>query len=101
MLALNPLRLALTATALVPEPIDCVAVELKVDSVLFVPYSNHAVVAAPFGFTLPFDTAELAVTELAAVVVTVGTITGGVVVVKFHVPEYTLVPVEFVALTCQ
>ena len=87
MLALNPLRFALTATALVPDPIDCVAVELNVDSVLFVPYSNHTDVAEPFGFTLPFDTAELDVTELAAVVVTVGNVAAGATVVKLHAAE--------------
>ena len=91
MLALNPLRFALTATALVPDPIDCVAVELNVDSVLLVPYSNHTDVAAPFGFTLPFDTAELAVTELAAVVVTLGRTAE---VVKLTMPSFC-VPAMF------
>ena len=96
MLALNPLRFALTATALVPDPIDCVAVELNVDSVLLVPYSNHTLVAFPFGFTLAFDTAELDVTELAAVVVTVGKIAAGAAVVKLRIPSFC-VPALFCA----
>ena len=51
---------------------------------LLVPHSNHAVVAAPLGFTLPFIVDELDVTELAAVVVTVGKIAD---VVKLRMPS--------------
>jgi hypothetical protein len=45
-------------------------VTLKVARVGLVPHSNHAVVAAPFGFTPPFNVAPLDVTEVAAFVVT-------------------------------
>jgi hypothetical protein len=45
---------------------------VNVARVGLVPHSNHAFVARPFGFTLPFSTAPLAVTPVAAVVVTVG-----------------------------
>jgi hypothetical protein len=72
VLAANPLRFALTADAEVPEPIDCEVVDEYVDSVLDVPHSNHAVVDAPFGFTLPFTVPEFDVTELEAEVVAVG-----------------------------
>ena len=36
------------------------------------PYSKTTSVEAPFGFTVPFKTAELKVTELAEHVLTVG-----------------------------
>ena len=87
MFALNPLRFALTATAVVPEPIDCDAVEIEIANVLLVPHSNHTVVAPPFGFTLPFDTAELAVIELAAVVVTAGR-PATTEVIKLRIPSF-------------
>jgi hypothetical protein len=72
VLAANPVRFALTAAAEVPEPIDCEVVDEYVDSVLDVPHSNHAVVDAPFGFTLPFVVPAFDVTEPDAEVVTVG-----------------------------
>ena len=69
---------------------------------LLVPHSNHAVVAAPFGFTLPFSVDELDVTELAAVVVTVGNVADGETVIKLHVGvDQALVPPAFFALTLQ
>jgi hypothetical protein len=68
----RPVRPEFTAAALVPDPTDCEAVDVNVASVLDVPHSNQAVVAAPFGFTLPLSVAELVVTEPAADVVTVG-----------------------------
>ena len=95
MFALNPLRFTLTATTLEPEPIDCVEVGLNVDSVLLVPYSNHMVVAEPFGFTLPLNVDELDVTELAAVVVTAGR-PATVGVVKLMIPSLC-VPALFCA----
>jgi len=67
-------------------------------SVLLVPHSNHAVVAAPFALTLPFTVAPPDVTELAAVVVTTGA-TG--IVVYVHAAEYALVPPLFFASTLQ
>jgi hypothetical protein len=91
VLAANPLRFALTADAEVPEPIDCEVVDEYVDSVLDVPHSNHAVVDAPFGFTLPFIVAELVVTELAAVVVTDGAFAP---VVKLRIASFC-VPATF------
>jgi hypothetical protein len=70
--AFNPVRFAVTETALVPEPIDCEVVVSNVDNVLLVPHSKYAVVACPFGFTDPFNVAEVRVIADAAVVVTVG-----------------------------
>ena len=83
-MALNPVKFDVCATALVPEPIDCDVVLVYVDSVLLVPHSNHAVVDAPFGFTVPFNVAALEVTELAAVVVAVGRTAA---VVKLKMPS--------------
>ncbi len=74
MLGLKLLKLSVTDTADVPDPIDFDGVLLDVASVLLVPHSNHAVVDALFGFTLPFNIAPLDVTELAALVVIVGTV---------------------------
>ena len=45
---------------------------LKVARVGLVPHSNQAVVAWPFGFTLPFAVAPLELTEVAALVVAAG-----------------------------
>jgi hypothetical protein len=87
--ALKAERLALTGEALVPEPADCAVVEVKVESVLDVPHSNQAVVETPFGFTVPFIVAELVVTELAAVVVTVGKFAP---VVKLRIPSFCVPP---------
>jgi hypothetical protein len=94
VLAANPLRFAFTATPAVPEPIDCEAVDEYVESVLDVPHSIHAVVDAPFGFTLPFAVAEVDVTELAADVVAVGNWTAGAEVVKLTI-EPLCVPALF------
>jgi hypothetical protein len=58
---------------------------VKVESVLLVPHSNHVVVAAPFGFTVPFSVAPLVVMDPAAVVVTVGSTAG---VVKLRIPSF-------------
>jgi hypothetical protein len=88
---LNPVKFALTAEALVPDPTDCAVVAVKVESVLEVPHSNHAVVEAPFGLTVPFIVPELVVTELAAVVVTVG---GLAPVVKLRIASFC-VPAPF------
>jgi hypothetical protein len=67
---------------------------------LLVLHSIHAEVAAPFGLTFPFDTADVVRTEVAAVVVAVGMLDPAAVV-KLHTVEYGLVPAMFVALTCQ
>jgi hypothetical protein len=40
VLGLNPVKLAVTDTALVLEPIDCDVVVLELDSVLLVPHSK-------------------------------------------------------------
>jgi hypothetical protein len=58
---------------------------VNVASVLLVPHSNHAFVVAPFGFTLPFSVPPVDVTELAAVVVTVGRTA---LVVKLRIPSF-------------
>ena len=92
MLAANPVRFALTADAVVPDPIDCEVVDVYVDSVLDVPHSNHAVVEAPFGFTLPFKLAALEVTPLAAEVVTVGNATDAAPVVKLTIAPFCVPP---------
>jgi hypothetical protein len=85
----RPVRFALTGEALVPDPTDCAVVAVNVESVLDVPHSNHAVVDAPFGFTLPFIVAELVVTELAAVVVTDGEFAP---VVKLNIVPFCVPP---------
>ncbi len=101
VLGLNPERVALTFTADVPDPMDCVAVTPYVANVLLVPHSNHTDVADPFGFTVPFNVAADAVSELAAVVVTVGSVGAGAVVVKLHAVDHALVPPVFFAFTRQ
>ena len=98
MFAVNPVRFALSAAAVVPDPIDCAVVDVKVDSVLEVPHSNHAVVAAPFGLTLPFIVADVVVTDVAAVVVTAGR---SGIVTKLNAVGHPLVPPVFFALTRQ
>ena len=72
-------RRASTAWLVVPEPIDWLEVLLKVARVGLVPHSNQAVVAAPFGFTPPFNVPPSTVTEVAAFVVTVGAAAAAVV----------------------
>ena len=62
----------MTAWLVVPQPTAWWDVEVKVASVGLVPHSNQAVVDRPFGFTLPFNLALLAVTALAAFVITMG-----------------------------
>ena len=62
----------MTAWLVVPEPTAWLDVEVKVASVGLVPHSNQALVARPFGFTLPFNLAPVVVIEVAALVVTVG-----------------------------
>jgi hypothetical protein len=62
---------------------------VKVDNVLDVPHSNHAVVEVPFGFTEPFIVAELVVTRLAAVVVTEGKLAP---VVKLRIASFCVPP---------
>jgi hypothetical protein len=96
--ALKPVRFALTADALVPDPTDCAVVAVKVDNVLDVPHSNHAVVAAPFGLTVPFIVAELVVTDPAAVVTTAG---ARGIVAKLQTADQPLVPPVFLAFTRQ
>jgi hypothetical protein len=86
---LRPVRFALTGVAVVPEPTDCCEVEVKLESVLEVPHSNHAIVGDPFGFTDPFVTAELVVTELAPIVVTDG---GFAPVVKLRIASFCVPP---------
>ena len=98
MFGLKPLRFEVIATALVPDPDDWEVVELKVARVLLVPHSNHDVVDAPFGFTVPLTVAPLEVTELAAVVVTTG---NSGIVVKLQVADQLLVPPLFFAFALQ
>ena len=95
MPAFNPERFALTARALDPAPIDCEAVDEKLERVLLVPHSNHAVVDEPFGFSVAFSVAALVVIDVAAVVVTVGRIAP---VVKLRIPS-RCVPTLFCAAT--
>ena len=64
---------------------------VEVDKVLLVPHSNQAVVALPFGLTLPFNVAAADVTEPAAVVTTVGNTAP---VVKLKMPS-RCVPAAF------
>ena len=91
MFALSPVRFALITTALVPDPNDCVVVELKVVNVLLVPHSNHPDVAEPFGLMLPFSVDPLELIEVAAAVVTVGSTAE---VVKLNMPSFC-VPAPF------
>ena len=58
--------------------------ELYDASVLLVPHSNHAVVATPFGFTLPFSVAEDELTPLAVLLSTVAKFA---LVVKLRMPD--------------
>ena len=67
---------------------------------LLVPHSNHADVAFPFGFTVPFNVEVAVAIKLAASVVTDGKLIG-VAVVKLYVPDQPLVPLALVALTRQ
>jgi hypothetical protein len=87
--AFSEVRFALTDASVVPEPTDWAVVEVNVERVLEVPHSNHAVAAAPFGFTVPFIVAELVVTELAAVVVTDGEFAP---VVKLNIDPFCVPP---------
>jgi hypothetical protein len=73
--ALNPVRFAVTETAAVPEPIDCEAVAVDVANVLLVPHSKYAVVEDPFGFTVPFNVAEVVLTDDALDVAADGAVT--------------------------
>ena len=93
MLELRPVRFEVIGTALVPDPDDWEVVELKVARVLLVPHSNHDEVDAPFGFTVPLSVAPLEVTELGAVVMTVGSTA---LVVKLRIPSFC-VPALFCA----
>jgi hypothetical protein len=66
-------------------------VTLKVARVGLVPHSNQAVVDAPFGFTPPFNVPPPEVTEVAALVDTVGD-RSGMVVVKLRIDPLTVPP---------
>ena len=68
---------------------------------MLVPHSNQAVVVLPFGLTDPFNEADPEVTELAAVVVTVGNPEAAATVVKLYEVDQALVPPLFDALTRQ
>ena len=83
----------LNDTADVPEPRLCDVVVLPYDAV--VPYSNNAVVEAPFGFTVPFNVAPVRLMLLATPVVTRGT---HELLVNAASGPY-VVPPEFVATT--
>jgi len=64
---------ALKGTLFDPAGIDWKAVDSdQMDGLLVVPYSNQADVMLPFGFTDPFNCADVAVTPFAASEVTVG-----------------------------
>jgi hypothetical protein len=65
-------------------------VTLKVDRVGSVPHSNQAVVAAPFGFTPPFNVPPPEVTEVAALVVAVGG--RAATVLKLRIDPFTVPP---------
>ena len=69
----NELTLAVTEIGFVPLPIAC-AVVLKgyVIGVALMPYPNQIFVSTPFGFTVPFSVAELAVTLVAGLVAQTG-----------------------------
>ena len=54
------------------EPTDCDPAEEKVPGSKLVPYSNHAVVADPFGVTVPFSVAPAGDTPVAACVTAAG-----------------------------
>ena len=79
-------------TSLDPLPPEKVCVVLPYDDV--VPHSNHPVVDAPFGLTLPLSVAEEEATDVAALVVTVGFVTAVADVVKDISSPY-LVPALF------
>ena len=68
---------------------------LKVARAGSVPHSNHAVVDRRFGFTPPFNMAPPDVTEVAALVVTVGA-REDTVVVKLRIDPFA-VPVALEA----
>jgi hypothetical protein len=72
-----------------------VDVLLKPDRVGLVPHSNHPFVVSPFGFTPPFKTPPVVVTDVVALVVTVGA-TAAVVVLKLAIEPFD-VPAEFEA----
>ena len=80
-------------TADVPEPRLCEVVALPYDAV--VPYSNDAVVLAPFGFTVPFNVAPVKLMLLPSPVATVG----GQAVVANVASKPFVVPPTFVATT--
>ena len=87
-----------TGKEVVPEPIGCAAVELKVAKELLVPHSNQADVVEPFGLTLPLSVAEADATFVAALVETIGRFD---TVVKLQFTPYELHPAELPALTRQ
>jgi hypothetical protein len=70
-----------------------------VASVALVPHSNQALVATPFGLTVPFAVPEETVTEVAAVVTTVG-LADAVLKVQ-GAPVEVVVPDPFFATTFQ
>lgn len=61
----------LTATALTPLPIFWIVVVLAY-GVVVTPHWKETLVLAPFGLTVPFNTAEVKVTVVAALVVQTG-----------------------------
>ncbi len=81
----------LSDTAEVPEPRLCGVVALPYDVV--VPYSNEAVVLAPFGLAVPLKVAPVRLMLLATPVVTVG---GHLVVANVASGPF-VVPPTFVA----
>jgi hypothetical protein len=93
VLALKPVRLAVTVTALVPDPIDCEVVAVDVTNVLLVPHSKYAVVDEPLGFAVPLSVADVAVTLVAVLDETVGTTPPPVVVPRMVPLLPTTVPV--------
>jgi len=70
---------------------------VKVESAEFVPHSNQAVVARPFGVTFALRVAPVAATEVAARVATVGSAPGEEVV-KFAIALF-VVPFAFTPQT--
>ena len=79
-------------TSLDTLPPEKVCVVLPYDEV--VPHSNHPVVAAPLGLTVPLRVADVELTDVAALVVTVGFMVAGADVVKDISSPY-LVPALF------